>query len=83
MIVLTAPGAESRNDALSAPRDRASIPMAPLPANRSRTRTDSTVLPKLENNPSRARSDMGRVPAGTGASRVPLAAPATILTAGS
>src|SRR6266498_5320041 len=79
-IALTAWGAESRNNALPAPRERASIPMAPVPANRSSTRAPSTRAPRLEKRPSRARSETGRVPAGTGASRVPLAVPATILT---
>ena len=32
--------------------------------------------PRLENRPSRARSDSGRVPSGTGASRIPFASPA-------
>src|SRR5205823_4096913 len=80
-MVLAAAGAESTNRARVAPRDRASIPMAPVPANRSRTSAAATRSPRLEKRPSRARSDMGRVPAGTGARRTPLAEPPMILIA--
>src|SRR5712691_9249914 len=81
-IVLTAAGAESTNSACAAPRDRASMPTAPVPANRSRTRAHSTRAPREENSPSRARSDIGRVPAGTGARRTPRAEPAITRTRG-
>src|SRR6266567_8538979 len=78
-MVLMALAEESTKVASAAPRESASIPMAPVPANRSSTRTPSTDVPRLENTPSRARSDTGRVPAGTGASRVPFAEPAMTL----
>ena len=80
-MVRTAMGEESTNIAEAAPRESASIPIAPVPANRSSTEAPRTLDPRLENTPSRARSDTGLVPSGTGPSRVPLACPAMILTA--
>src|SRR5438874_1292647 len=79
-MVRAAAGAESTNTADRAPRDRASMPSAPVPAYRSRTAASATAGPRLENSPSLARSDMGRVPAGTGASLTPFAEPAMTLT---
>ena len=55
-----------------------------LDAHRARPRVEvehagaPTAGPRLENSPSRARSDSGRVPSGTGASRSPFASPAMI-----
>src|SRR4051812_28582326 len=69
----------STNRACSAPRDSASIPIAPVPANRSRTRSPTTE-PRLEKTPSRTRSETGRTPGGTGPSRTPFASPAMIRT---
>src|SRR5215203_2320657 len=69
----------STKRACSAPRDSASIPIAPVPANRSRTRSPTTE-PRLENTPSRTRSDTGRTPCGTGPSRTPFASPAMTRT---
>src|SRR5439155_13998625 len=75
-MALAAPGAESTNSARLAPLERASIPTAPVPAKRSRTSASITRSPRLEKRPSRTRSPIGRVPAGTGASRTPFADPA-------
>src|ERR687892_163384 len=69
---------ESTNVACSAPRDKASTPSAPLPANRSSTRAPSTA-PRLHRAlkiASRTRSDVGRVrPPGGATSVRPLALP--------
>src|SRR6185436_3785099 len=54
----------------------------PVPAYRSRTRAPGTPVPRLENTPSRALSETGRTPRGTGPSRTPLAVPAITLTSG-
>ena len=51
---------------LAAPRESASIPSAPEPANRSSTRAPSSG-PSSENSASRTRSDVGRVAAPRGA----------------
>src|SRR4051812_41739665 len=62
------------------PRDSASSPSAPLPANASSTRSPPT-SPTIENSDPRRRSDVGRVPRPGGASSgTPLRSPATILT---
>jgi hypothetical protein len=64
----------------AAPRDRASTPSAPLPANRSTTRAPTTAarLPRALNTASRTRSVVGRVRAPGGATSVrPRAVPAT------
>src|SRR5262245_37841082 len=78
-IVRTAARSRSTRTACSAPRDSASMPIAPVPAYRSRTRAPGTCSARLENTPSRAASETGRTPFGTGASRTPFAEPATIL----
>ncbi len=70
----------STKTASSAPRDSASIPSAPVPANRSRTIEPGTSAAMLENRPSRAMSETGRTPRGTGANRTPLAVPAITRT---
>ena len=49
----------STNTASAAPRERASIPSAPLPANRSITRSPST-SPSIANSASWTRSEVGR-----------------------
>ena len=63
-----AAGALSTNVASAAPRDSASMPRAPEPANRSSTRAPSR-SPSTENSASRTRSAVGRVsaPGGAGA----------------
>src|SRR5262245_19346838 len=76
----TAARSRSTRMARSAPRDSASIAIAPVPAYRSSTRAPGTCWARLEKTPSRAASETGRTPFGTGASRTPLAEPATILT---
>ncbi len=55
--------ASSTNTTGPAPREMASIPMAPLPANRSATdiSSRSTRLPRTSKIDSRTRSDVGRV----------------------
>ena len=55
----------------SAPRDSASIPMAPLPAKRSATASPSrsTMLPSTSKIDSRTRSEVGRVAVPAGARR--------------
>ena len=49
----------STNTARCAPRESASMPSAPVPANRSSTAAPST-SPSIENSASRTRSDVGR-----------------------
>ena len=66
---------------LGAPRQRLDRHRAG-PAYRSRTRVPRTPAPRLENTPSRALSETGRTPRGTGPSRTPLAVPAITLTSG-
>src|SRR6185436_11613534 len=75
-IAPTAARSRSTSVACSAPRESASIAIAPVPAYRSRTRAPGTPVPRLENTPSRALSETGRTPRGTGPSRTPLAVPA-------
>ena len=60
-----------------APRDSASIPRAPEPANRSSTRRPS-MAPRMENSASRTRSAVGRVSVPGGAGAAAPWAPATI-----
>src|ERR671918_2317013 len=74
-----APAPESTKSQAAAPRDSASMPPAPVPANRSAHRAPRTRSPRLAKRPPRARSDSGRVPPGTGGSRFPLAEPAMTL----
>jgi hypothetical protein len=62
-ITATAGAACSTSTADPAPRDMASIPSAPVPANRSSTRAPSTRSPSIPNSPSLTRSLLGRVPA--------------------
>ena len=58
-----AAGASSTKTTDAAPREIASMPMAPLPANRSTTAipSRSTRLPRMSKIASRTRSDVGRV----------------------
>ena len=74
----------STKQAKAAPRDKASRPSAPLPANRSATRRPSNApmrLTSIENRVSRKRSAVGRVAVpGGGWSRRPRHSPAMILT---
>ncbi len=73
---LTALASRSTNTALSAPRDSASMPSAPVPANRSSTLAPST-LPSIANTASLTRSEVGRVALPVGAfSRLPPRRPA-------
>jgi len=60
----------STNTTPSAPREYASRPKAPVPANRSSTRSPST-LPSAEKRDSRTRSVVGRTPSGTFPSDLP------------
>ena len=64
---MTAAAAVSRstNVAWAAPRDRASIPAAPLPANRSRTLAPGRSGSRIANSVCLTRSPSGRV-AGAG-----------------
>src|ERR671915_539267 len=66
-----AAAALSTKVALAAPRESASMPSAPEPANRSSTRAPSTRSARIENSASRTRSDVGRVsvPAGPAITR--------------
>jgi hypothetical protein len=64
-----AAGALSTNVASAAPRDSASMPSAPEPANKSSTRAPATRSPRIENSASRMRSDVGRVAVPVGAVR--------------
>src|SRR6478672_1937161 len=68
-IAAIAAAEESISVASEAPRDNASIPSAPDPANRSRTRAPSTE-PRIENSASRTRSPVGRVALPRGATSV-------------
>ena len=71
------PARVSTNVASAAPRDSASIPSAPEPANRSSTRASVTRSPRIENSASRTRSEVGRVASPGGAcSRRPPQRPA-------
>src|SRR5258708_5434106 len=80
----TAARRASTNVAADAPRERASMPSAPLPANRSRTPASSTtpMLSSAEKSAARPLSGVGRVSWPAGAwSRTPPALPATTRTA--
>ena len=72
MVAITA-RSRSTKVAFEAPLDRASMPNAPLPANRSRTTASSTAsrLASMENMASRTRSLVGRVVRPSGARNVP------------
>ena len=79
----TEAAAESTNVASAAPRESASSPSAPEPANRSSTRASCTKSPRIENSASRTRSEVGRVARPLGVvRRRPPQRPATILTSG-
>src|SRR5687767_989359 len=60
-IARIAGAALSTKVASFAPRDSASMPSAPEPANRSSTRASRTRSPRIENTASRTRSAVGRV----------------------
>ena len=85
-ITAAASGSVSTKVADAAPRDSASNPSAPLPANKSATRKPSNVprrLASIENKVSRTRSVVGRVSSPRGASIVrPRHLPAMILISG-
>ena len=74
-------GSDSTSVACAAPRDNASNPSAPLPANRSRTREPGSIGCNQLNRVSRTRSGVGRKPgrSSTG-SRVPRHRPPMIRT---
>ena len=82
----------STNVAHSAPRDSASIPIEPVPANKSRTRAPSTALPnrpcvRISNMLLRKGADVGRNPCSespppTGTSLSPFSRPAIIRIVG-
>src|SRR4051794_13071606 len=77
----SAAGAESTKVAAAAPRESASMPSAPLPANRSSTRASGSRATSTENSASRTRSEVGRVAAPGGAtSRRPPHSPAITRT---
>src|SRR4029078_9302442 len=71
-----APESCSTNVADAAPRDRASIPPAPLPANRSRTRAPSSSGSAVAKRVCFTRSLSGLVPGPGARSRIPFADPA-------
>ena len=75
-MTATAGAACSTSTAEAAPRDTASIPSAPVPANRSRTLAPSTRSPSTPNSASLTRSLVGlRVPPGNGPQPPPTEAP--------
>src|SRR6185312_9872255 len=76
-------GFSSTKVAEPAPRDKASRPSAPLPANRSSTRAPSRASPSMLIQASRTRSAVGRTRWSFGVSnRRPRYSPATILMPG-
>lgn len=76
----TAAGAMSTKVALSAPLLRASIPKAPLPANRSRTIAPGTRSDRMLKMASLVRSEVGRIPLPSkGCSLFPFRVPLMIL----
>src|SRR5262245_27632457 len=80
-MACTAGFAVSTKVAWAAPRDSASMPSAPEPANRSRTQSPATG-PMMSNTASRTFSDVGRVAAPRGArNTLPPRLPPTIRTA--
>src|SRR5213594_1568497 len=71
----------STKSALTAPRESASRPSAPEPANRSRTRAPRSGRWRMENHASRTRSPVGRTASPAGVfKRRPLNSPAIIRT---
>src|SRR5438876_1940782 len=73
----------STNVAWAAPRESASIPSVPAPANRSSTTASASTGSRIPNSASRIRSVAARVPPPSGTtSRRPFAAPAMTLTRG-
>src|SRR3989338_5707084 len=72
------PGSDSMNAANSAPRESASRPTAPLPANPSRTREPSTNDPRILKTAWRTLASVARMAAGT-TRVVPLNCPPVIL----
>src|SRR5256884_1231167 len=75
--VASAKRCSSTKSALAAPRDNASKPSAPEPANRSSTRAPSIERCRIENHASRTRSAVGRTLSVAGVwSRRPLNSPA-------
>src|SRR5580692_4517023 len=77
---------DSTSSTSGAPRDSASRPTAPEPAYRSSTRASARgphIDKMVPNSPSRARSDVGRVPRPAGTdSRLPPAVPAMMRVTG-
>lgn len=70
-------GSLSMKHAVWAPRLRASIPRAPVPAKRSRTTAPWTRLERIEKRDSLRRSEVGRIPVPlNGASFLPFRLPA-------
>src|ERR1035437_4748595 len=72
----TAVWSRSTKTALAAPRDRASMPPAPEPANRSRTLAPGSFGSRIAKRVCLTRSPIGRVPSPGASSRVPRALPA-------
>src|SRR5450830_571932 len=72
----TAVWSRSTNTARAEPRDRASIPPPPEPANRSRNLAPGKCGSRIANRVSLTRSPIGRVPSPGASSRVPRALPA-------
>src|SRR5664279_3754265 len=72
----TAVWSRSTKTALAAPRERASMPPAPEPANRSRTTAPGKIGSKIAKRVCLTRSPIGRVPSPGATSRVPRALPA-------
>src|SRR5512144_953996 len=75
-MTAAAPWSFSTNVAVVAPRDSASIPPAPLPANRSRTRAPGRSGSRIAKSVCFTRSAIGRVPGPGARSRIPFADPA-------
>src|SRR5438105_5702073 len=81
LSVARAKRCSSTKSALAAPRDSASKPSAPEPANRSSTRAPLIERCRMENHASRTRSAVGRTLSVAGVlSRRPLNSPAIIRT---
>src|SRR3954464_3909907 len=75
-IVRTAVASRSTKSAEAAPRDNASMPAAPLPANRSRNRAPRRSGSRIANSVCFTRSPSGRVPGPGAARRIARAEPA-------